>query len=1105
MRTALVPNSTLILSSEMAHSHTRTFLIQKCLGEGANCIAYQTTDENGLPFIVKECCPHTADRETNGAVSWAQFTDEAAAKSRFRAAYEIQRTLQNQPAFMNINTHLADGLYSANGTLYNITDVHNAKTYDQCADCSLQELFITIRSIARSVGVYHEHGYLHLDIKPENIMIYPETRDMVLLLDFDSVVLKVDLLNPETSVSYSNGYAAPELLQGKRGRLSEATDIYAIGALLYGRLFGRVPDSEDRRSFSDWALPEHPLFARMSGKVIRLTKELLRRTLSASPKNRYQSTSALISALDTLVKESDPLRRHLNSTCPAPMNYFVGREQELADIHSAFCAGSKTVFLFGMGGMGKTELALNYAQRHGAAYDVIAFGRYVDSIDALFRSDAFISIEGNSEGSLGLEAIRSLVDEHTLLIIDNFDVETDPSLEKLLSLDCKILITSRYDHSSYFPQAAHIQVGVLPDQAQYDIFVHEAAGSIDNEDNEAINGILQSVEGYTLALPLIAKQLKAGCFTAREMQERLKAIGIQATVETAVRHHKDQDVLGSAYSIICSVLDLSSFSESEKVVMGSISLLGDIVIERKELLSWIGKDYLDTVNDLVERSWVQIVGAGANAKLSLHKVIQEAYLSEMKPSTAVCEGLRQAIAVRAMEVANEHMSVRYDYFGGHMDTMMSGTEEYRYKSILRLMLEVFQNDDLSNDEVIFFWITCICCVANPIAGDIPEFRNFLENWVSRFRGKDSSMYPLEYIRANIALEVFALANGEDALNYVMEADLAITLFLSGRKFKKERIHHLLSLCLPVYQQMCIMCSPGDVTEYWTEIKAFDELSGIIRNLWGNALDEMEESKQKKALQRAYNDFCYRLTPEGRKWFSECDEVDESDLAEYEEDNKLDEDRRRKEIACEDGNIYVRATLTVASLCRITGMEYPTDIGLWVINGSPVWSQAKIDEVLPEIRELDKFSGVITPNVVGRTAFVVKLTCMEAGFSCAYALAGCDAECRQHLLNLLCYYEMMLQSRQGRVVASSQYSSGLPGAKTLLNGYGHMLPPDTALWFMDQFVALLEKHNKDNSYLNSGLFEVYEKAVELAEQSNSAASVAAYKKKIEEVSNIRFEY
>jgi|GEM_PF-4864672 len=660
MRDALFEHQRVTLISEANARRTRTFTIKKVLGSGSSCIAYRATDEDSkLPVVVKECFPYNAAvREKNGTITWNTADDEARAKERFCTAFEMQRQIQSADETMNTSVHLIDSLYFGCNTLYTVSDIQNTQTYDLVPDSSLQQVLTTARSIARVIGRYHARGLLHLDIKPQNILIDPDTRDKVLLLDFDSVVHKSDTIRPGMSISYTHEYAAPELLQGKRNKLCGATDIYSVGAVMFSRIMGRTPTADDRGTFSDWDFTDHPFFKRLSNKAHRLTKELLKKSLSASIRARYQSATELIAALDDLIEESDPKRRHLNSTYTHSRNYFTGRAVELSQIHTTFSSGKRAVFINGMGGIGKTELALRYAEQYKSEYDVIAFGRFNDSLDGLFKSSDFISIENDAEGMPTLDTIRGLVDERTLLIIDNFDAEADSRLDAVLSLKCNLMFTSRYSFEEVYGNdsaIAHISIGELSVQEQSALFERECGQMLNDDERGIVQLILKEISGYTLLIPLIAKTFKKGDYTISEMQQRIYDARVR------IHHHKDSVLSDSTYAILCEVLNMAGLSEEETHVVRSLALLGGIVIERKEFDAWLGGKYLNVINELADKNWVQRQGLGVNAKVSLHKVIAEVAQSVLKPDFGNCEWAYSLCLAESLKlgISEEHKQLEY--------------------------------------------------------------------------------------------------------------------------------------------------------------------------------------------------------------------------------------------------------------------------------------------------------------------------------------------------------------------------------------------------------------------------------------------------------------
>ena len=110
-----------------------------------------------------------------------------------------------------------------------------------------------------------------------------------------------------------------------------------------------------------------------------------------------------------------------------------------------------------MGGIGKSELAKRYAELFRTRYDTIIFTRYVSGLQELFCSNEIL-IENLQRGEQEtieawykrkINVFRRIVNERTLLIIDNFDTDNDIRLEDILNCSCHILITTRNNHSDY--------------------------------------------------------------------------------------------------------------------------------------------------------------------------------------------------------------------------------------------------------------------------------------------------------------------------------------------------------------------------------------------------------------------------------------------------------------------------------------------------------------------------------------------------------------------------------------------------------------------------------------------------------------------------------
>src|SRR5262249_40208074 len=109
------------------------------------------------------------------------------------------------------------------------------------APMSMRQAAEVIAKVARTVHYAHQHGILHRDIKPGNILL--DTNGEPHLTDFGLA----RLVEAESTVSRTEGiistpsYMAPEQAVGHKTQLTSATDVYGLGAVFYQLLTGHPP------------------------------------------------------------------------------------------------------------------------------------------------------------------------------------------------------------------------------------------------------------------------------------------------------------------------------------------------------------------------------------------------------------------------------------------------------------------------------------------------------------------------------------------------------------------------------------------------------------------------------------------------------------------------------------------------------------------------------------------------------------------------------------------------------------------------------------------------------------------------------------------------
>src|SRR5208282_1637342 len=163
-----------------------------------------------------------------------------------------------------------------------------------------REAAALLAPIARAVDYAHQHGVLHRDLKPSNILVDREGRPHV--ADFGLAKrLDVDLeLTSSGAIVGTPGYMPPEQIGMGRGRISPASDVYSLGAILYQMLTGRPPfQAASALDTVFLVLEQDPLPPRLLNPRVDRDLELIALKCLQKPADlRYPSAAALASDLE---------------------------------------------------------------------------------------------------------------------------------------------------------------------------------------------------------------------------------------------------------------------------------------------------------------------------------------------------------------------------------------------------------------------------------------------------------------------------------------------------------------------------------------------------------------------------------------------------------------------------------------------------------------------------------------------------------------------------------------------------------------------------------------------------------------------------------------
>lgn len=220
------------------------YRIEKVLGQGGFGITYLATQTVlGNKIAIKELFMQGVnDRQDSSVTVSNNANSNLFTHQKRKFVKEAQRI-----AGLN-NKHIVKvhDMFEENDTAYYVMDYIDGVSLQEVithhhgalAESSVRDY---LNQILSALSAMHQHSIWHLDIKPANIML--DKNGNIVLIDFGaSKQIESDgTLTVSTSLSLTQGFAAPEQLQGTIQNIGAWTDFYALGATLYVLLTRTMP------------------------------------------------------------------------------------------------------------------------------------------------------------------------------------------------------------------------------------------------------------------------------------------------------------------------------------------------------------------------------------------------------------------------------------------------------------------------------------------------------------------------------------------------------------------------------------------------------------------------------------------------------------------------------------------------------------------------------------------------------------------------------------------------------------------------------------------------------------------------------------------------
>ena len=323
---------------------------------------------------------------------------------------------------------------------------------------------------------------------------------------------------------------------------------------------------------------------------------------------------------------------------------FVGREKELEEIGRSLAAGTKPVVLSGLGGIGKTELALRFGRnyRGGGVY----FVRFRESFFQTIASMAAAiqpAIDGKADDRQRYDTVIQLLrelGEDDLLIIDNVDaggknynaLTREEEYKSLLQMNLRLLLTTRSEVSR------GTGISRMENEDLYRIFENHGA----RLKPETMDSLIAAVNGHTITVDLIARTL-ADNWTPVKPEDMLAALA-DDTLPEADFGEIDADYAPSPeqvqiYQHLRQVFQVAKVPPAEQDILRCATLLPEGGMDVKLFRAALTEEIRKAFPDLGRSGWL----SAENGLLTIHPVVRLVCRTELKPTDENCREFLDAL------------------------------------------------------------------------------------------------------------------------------------------------------------------------------------------------------------------------------------------------------------------------------------------------------------------------------------------------------------------------------------------------------------------------------------------------------------------------------
>ena len=333
--------------------------------------------------------------------------------------------------------------------------------------------------------------------------------------------------------------------------------------------------------------------------------------------------------------DSSPFLRDyfLGGWTPDPCPCFCGREQEIGNLRQSL-ERDRIVFLYGVPGIGKSELAKAYAKQYQRDYRNILYilfsGDIKTDIAKLPAVDDYFTDNDTDRFEKHHRFLQTLR-EDSLIIIDDYYITPGGSdiREILQRYRCHVLVTTR----CYIAGQHNFLLEEL--QNPEDLFrIASCFYSYAGANRVIVEQIIDVFHSHTFTTELSAKLLEYGILKPPMVLMRLQIAGVAYDYNDKLPMKiNGRNEAASFYEHIHNLFGLDKLTEKQQYIIACMSLIPFDGIRLRLFGDWMDARDMNEIRTLIELGYIQLK---PGSKIALHPMTWEIALADTTPGVSRC-------------------------------------------------------------------------------------------------------------------------------------------------------------------------------------------------------------------------------------------------------------------------------------------------------------------------------------------------------------------------------------------------------------------------------------------------------------------------------------